>query len=412
MLTAKEIAALTEAGRYRDGKIPGLYLQVSLSRAGTIRRSWSLRYKINGLAREMGLGAHPLVTLAEARAVASEKLKVKRSGQDPLLEKAQAAAAAASVRTFDQVAEEFLAHICKQQENTKFPRVTARIWRSTLTRFVLPQIGSLDVRAVHYHHVVSILAPLSLTTRTRNKGGPSVARKLQSRIARILDWAAARGYRDPDLPNPARRELLKDVIGKKLPTRHHAAPPLNEAQELYSRIKGADGSLYRAAELMILCATRVKEALDARWEEVDWEARTWTLPAHRTKMARDHVIPLSDRAISLLEDQHAIRMSDRVFPNTIGVSFSRTCVGPALARIGVGYTLHGWRSCCMDVMSEELGIDSETTEFVLGHVKTGVTGAYRRGSSLARRTRTMQAWADWLNGGAAVSNVVPLRAAE
>ena len=97
------------------------------------------------------------------------------------------------------------------------PGVTLKQWQSTLGRFALPKIGAMDVREIKHTHIAAILAPLSLvkeTNKTKGKGGPVVAAQLRSRIERILDFAAAHGFRDPDAPNPARPELLKVVLGK------------------------------------------------------------------------------------------------------------------------------------------------------------------------------------------------------
>ena len=96
----------------------------------------------------------------------------------------------------------------------------------------------MDIREIKASPHAGILAPLSLvkeTNKAKAKGGPTIAHQLRSRIERILDFAAAHGFRETNQPNPARPELLKVVLGNALPAKHHAAPPVSEAQELFAR---------------------------------------------------------------------------------------------------------------------------------------------------------------------------------
>jgi integrase len=409
VLTKLKIDALTQPGRYADGQAAGLYLQVTIGRAGGVNRSWVWRYKFAGRAREAGLGAYPAVSLAEARRAAAAMAALKTQGRDPLAEKAALKAADTTARTFAQAAEDFLTYQCAQKANSKFPTGTAARWRSSLQQYVLPRIGGLDVRDIKHHHVVAILKPLAI--KQNGEGGHSVALRLRGRIARVMDWAASHGWVDPDLPNPARLALLRDVLGAGPATRHHAAPPPALAPALYRQITAEPGSIFRALQFMILTATRISEAVGARWDEVDLTVGTWTIPPARYKTGRTHVVPLSGAARDILATQSQIRCSDVIFPNRFGEAFDRASVGAAAKRIGVGYTLHGWRSAFRDVAADELHADNDIAEFALGHIKTGVEGAYRRATALGRRAALMEQWARWLSGEQISKNIVPLRVA-
>jgi integrase len=161
-------------------------------------------------------------------------------------------------------------------------------------------------------------------------------------------------------------------------------------------------------EFMILTAARLREAADAEWSEIDIGAATWTVPASRSKMSRDHFVPLSDAALRVIAQQAAVRSSDKyIFPGRFNTPIATSTAGPALTKIGVGFTRHGWRSVCRDAMADRLDIDGETAEFVLGHVKGGVEGAYRHETALAKRRVAMERYADWLNGVEPASNVIP-----
>jgi integrase len=413
VLTKVGLEAMRQPGRYRDASVTGLYVQVTRGHDGQPRRSFIYRYRAGERTREMGLGGYPAVSLSEAREKARSVLELRAKGLDPLDEaqraKAEAKAGPTS-QTFAQAAQAYLDHLTAQRANTKWPGYSSRNWESSLRRFALPKIGKLDVREIKHSHVASILAPLSLVhekNKTRGKGGPVVAAQLRSRIERTLDFAAAHGFRDPDTPNPARPELLKVVLGNTPATKHHAAPPLAEAPALFQRIHEAEGSVYRAAEFLILTATRVRETLDAKWDEIDLATATWTIPAARMKMSVAHVVPLSSGAMAVLAKQEAIRQNGFLFPGRFGSPRGSATIAPALKRIGItGITLHGWRSVARDALADVLDVDRETCEFVLAHVAKGVEGAYRRETALAKRRVAMERYASWLAGETAATNVV------
>jgi hypothetical protein len=134
--------------------------------------------------------------------------------------------------TFAEAASSLLKHLCEQRADSRFPVRTARQWKHSLENHVFPRIGAIDVRELRHAHIAAVLAPLANvkeTNKRKAKGGPTVAHRLRSRIERILDWSAAHGHRDPDQVNPARPQLLKDVLGTAPKATHHAAPPLDAA---------------------------------------------------------------------------------------------------------------------------------------------------------------------------------------
>ena len=115
--------------------------------------------------------------------------------------------------------------------------------------------------------------------------------------------------------------------------------------------------------------------------------------------------PAFDRRAGRARKQQAIRQNDCVFPGRFGSPRSST-IAPALKRIGVGYTLHGWRSVARDAMADILDVDRETCEFVLAHIAKGVEGAYRRETALAKRRVAMERYSSWLAGETATTNVI------
>ena len=426
MLTKVGLDALEKPGRYldKDG-VKGLYVQCSEGKDGKTKLSFVFRYKFAGRAREAGLGAYPAVKLAEARERAKEARELLRKGIDPLAAKAEtkakaAAEAAEAHATFREAAERLLKHLCAQRADTKFPGRTARQWEQGFANHVFPKIGKLDVRDLRHAHIAGVLAPVANgkgKTKRSAAGGWSVAPVLRSRIERVIDFAAAHGLRDPDQVNPARIELLRDVLGSARPTIHFRAAPLSEVPAIYRRLAQEPETVSNAIRLLMLTACRLREVLDARWEEIEEagpNGPTFTIPRDRSKTRAPHIVPLSDAAWAIIEAQRMMRVSGTIFPGRYGSPLASSTVAPVLHRVGqTNGTLHGFRSCFRDWCAEN-GVDDNVAEFSLNHkVGSSTEQAYFRTSLFDKRKVTMAAYAAFLEGREADSNVIQMkRAAE
>jgi integrase len=165
----------------------------------------------------------------------------------------------------------------------------------------------------------------------------------------------------------------------------------------------------QALEFVILTAARSGEVLGARWSEIDLEAMVWTVPATRIKAGREHRVPLSPRALAVLEAMRVIRVSEFVFP---GYRASRPLGDMALhmvlERMEIPYTVHGFRSSFRDWCGEATNFPREVAEAALAHVVGDETErAYRRGDALEKRRKLMEAWAGFCTSGGG-SNIVAL----
>jgi integrase len=415
MLTELKLKSLTDAGRYPVGGAVGCYLQVTVGISGQINRSFFYRYKFNGRTREAGLGAYPATSLADARAKAKDAASIKARGIDPLAEKSRAKANASIAHaTFEQASDALLKHLCEQRADSKFPIRTARQWRAGFENHVFPKIGKIDVCELRHAHIAGLLAPLANgkgKTKREAKGGPTVAQRLRPRIERVIDFACAHGFRDPDQVNPARIELLRDVLGKQPAVTHHAAAPLDQVPGIYQRLAQETDTINNAIRFLILTACRLREVLDARFDELDLEARTFAIPPHRSKTGTPHIVPLSDAAMAIVEAQLSRRCSSYVFPGRFGSPLATSTCAPALKRIGItNTTLHGFRSSFRDWASEIGGIDDNVAELSLNHkVGNAVQQAYFRTTLFDKRKVAMSAWSDWLAGREPALNVVQLR---
>jgi integrase len=166
-----------------------------------------------------------------------------------------------------------------------------------------------------------------------------------------------------------------------------------------------------ALEFCILCASRTGEVLGARWDEIDRAAKVWAIPGARMKAGRDHRVPLTARALEILDRVEEIRAGDFVFPGRRrGGPLTPTVLDMLLRRMKVeDATVHGFRSSFRDWAGEATAFPREVAEAALAHVVGGETErAYRRGNALEKRRKLMEAWAGFLNAPKASAAVVPL----
>ncbi len=404
-LNTLAIRRLKKAGHYGDGG--GLYLKVD----GAEARSWQFRYKHRSTGRTvwLGLGAERDVTLAEAREKARECRRILADGKDPLAERkaAQTAEKAAEkAMTFAKVAEMFIAAHEAGWRNPKHRQQ----WRNTLRDYVLPEIGERLASEVTVGEVMKILEPL-----WREK--PETASRVRGRIEAVLDYATARGWRTGD--NPARwRGHLANLLparDKVARVQHHAALPWREIGGFMATLREQKRNPALAAEFAILTAARSGEVRGARWGEIDLGNRTWTIPGDRMKAGREHRIPLSARAIEILQDVKPLRKAadSLVFPGgRARQALSDVALSNAVkAAGGAETTLHGFRSTFRDWCAEATNYPREVCETALAHTNRDKTeAAYFRADLFERRRRLMDEWAEFCSRPAVGAKVVPIRA--
>lgn len=386
-LTAVEVRRLVAPGWHAVGTVPGLGLSVTHADS----RSWVLRVTVGTKRREIGLGAYPAVTLADAHAKARVIRAEVEQGIDPLDKRREARSlliAAQTVgMTFDQCAAAYIKAHRDGWKNAKH----AQQWENTLSTYAGPVIGAMLVRHIETPHVLAVLEPI---WRDRTE----TATRLRARLELVIDWATARGERQG--LNPARwRGHLDKLLpkpSKVATTGHHAALPWREIGPFMARLRAAEGVGARCLEFAILTGARSGEARGATWSEIDTEARTWTVPAARMKAGREHRVPLSNAALALLAGLPRIVGNDLVFPAPRGGVLSDATMGAVLKRLGVPVTVHGFRSTFRDWCAESTSYPQHVAEMALAHtIGDKVEAAYRRGDLFEKRVRLMDDWASW-----------------
>jgi integrase len=195
----------------------------------------------------------------------------------------------------------------------------------------------------------------------------------------------------------------------KLTRGHYAAMPYADVPAFVAELRQREATTARALEFCILTATRSGEALAAPWDEIDMKARVWMLPPARTKAAREHRIPLSDRALAILAEMGTGRTGQFVFPGLKhGRPLSPMAFGMLLRRFGSPFTTHGFRSAFRDWAGNETSFPRDICELALAHQVGDMTEqAYRRSDALEKRRELMDAWARHCEGDAKVLQFRP-----
>jgi integrase len=382
-LTPAKVKSLG-AGLHNDGE--GLYLRVREN--GT--RSWVFRYRSRDTQklRDRGLGPATDLSLPEARDKARQLRVELRQGMDPIdthkKARAQAIAAVARQVTFKTCADAYIAKRRPIWRNAKH----AQQWPDSLADYC----GSWErvpVSAIDTGMVMKVVEP---RWETHN---PTASRVLQ-RIERILDYAKACGYRTGE--NPARRrghmDMLLPAPSSLKKVTHRPALPYAQMAGFVKELSTKDVVSSKALLLQILTAARPGEAVAARWCEFDLEAKIWTVPASRMKSNREHKVPLSRQALSLLTAIPRVD-HDFLFPGVKGKAMTTAAMMKLLKSLRPGMTCHGFRSSFSDWAAENTD-EPNVTEAALAHrISDAVVAAYRRTSLLDKRSLLMAKWADF-----------------
>ena len=380
-VTAKNIFTLPEG---RHSVAPNLNLRV---RNG--KRTYVLRYCIGGKRKDKHLGSADDLSLTEAKRLA-DKLrselaegKLPRTAKDKLAEKLKEADAP----TFEKYALEAIEKIASVRvwKNAKHKAQ----WFSTVRAYAFPILGKKKLSEIKKADVLEVLQPIwSVKTET--------ASRLRGRLENIFSYAVTdglmefnpalwRGNLDRDLPPPSKIQVVE----------HHEAMPLEVLQEKISCFYPADTRTRQVILFTILTASRVGESVPARWDEIDWENRVWSVPPERRKDQKPypHRVPLSDQAIELLNSME--KKGEEIFCFNADNLGSRYSLAHLLQKMtDTTATMHGFRSTFRDWAAEN-GVPDNVAEKCLMHVTgNAVVQAYQRSDLLEQRRGVMQAWAD------------------
>ena len=386
--SARSVEAITKPGYHRCGR--GLYLQVTIN--GT--KSWIFRYKspVTHKQREMGLGSQNIVSLAKAREIASECHLQLLKAIDPIEERKRIKQTAllkqANAMTFEEVAERCIDSKKPEWKNIKH----VQQWSNSLKAYAYPVFGKLSISDLTTDLVLKSLEPIWITKT-------ETATRVRQRIETVWDWAKARDYVDGENPARLRGHLDKLLANpaKVKKVKHHAAVPYKDVSLVIRKLREFRGNSSLALEFMILTATRTGEVRGAKWEEIDFDNKVWTIPEARMKNKKEYRVPLCFRAIDILKTLRSnYNPEDFIFEGgKIGKGLSDGAMLVLLKKMNIGpYTVHGFRSTFRDWVAEEAyQFSNETAALALSHtIKNKAEAAYRRGDQLERRRDLMNEW--------------------
>jgi len=374
-LNARAVATITKRGRHADGG--GLYLSISPNGG----RRWVFLYRWLGKPTEIGFGSARDVTLARARELAAQARAKLAEGSNPREARRPSEAA-----TFGDCADRLVKAMRPSWRNAK--HIAA--WEMTLRNYAAP-LRRLPVDKIVTDDVLSVLKP-----HWNEK--PETASRLRGRIERVLDAAKAQGLRTGE--NPARwRGHLDQLLPRRqsITRGHYAAMHYGDVPTFMTRLRSKHSTAALALEFVVLTAARCGEAVGARWQEVDLENAMWTVPVSRMKAGREHRVPLSQRALTILKVMREHRDGDFVFPSARHLD--KSLAVRTLWRLIRGMqirdaTVHGFRSAFRDWAAECTNFPSEVCEAALAHsIANKVEAAYRRGDLFEKRRKLMEAWA-------------------
>lgn len=371
------MSKLKEPGTYEDGG--GLRLVVSSQSA----KRWVLRVSSNGRRRELGLGSFPAVSLEDARAKAGELRTAIKSGKDPVADKRKTQRTRNT--TFADAFETFFT-VKRQTLSNKKHREQ---WVSTMRTYVFPAIGDTPIADITASDILDILTPIWFEK-------PETARRVLQRMEAVFKSAILRGTRT--LASPC-IGVAQELGNRNRIERHHAALPWQEVPKFITELRSRASMLSTklALEFLILSAARSGEVRGAVWSEIDLDKEEWRIPGSRMKGRLEHVVPLADRSIEILNLAKQVNPNSRlIFPGQELRQLSDMTFTKLIRDMGYGTraTAHGFRSSFKDWAAEEAKVFDEVSEAALAHkVAEKVRAAYLRTKFLEERKQLMSRWA-------------------
>lgn len=398
-------------------------------------RSWILRFWMAERRQDLGLGGYPEIGLADARDGARAARRLVREGINPIQHKHEAREAAgvaeAKRMTFEQAAIE-----CHKVKSAEFKSAKhSADWLAALENHVFNDIGHIQVSQIDVDHVMKVLGPI-WATKTET------ATRVRQRIEMVLAWALVAKKREGT--NPARwSENLDQLLptpSKVRKTRHQPALPYQRMGLFMASLRKRRGMGARALEFAILTAARAGEVRGAVWDEIDLDAKLWTIPAERMKAEKAHTIPLTDDAIRILKETGRHADTDVIFTALRGgkisdATMSKTIKNMHAAEIKAGnagwidphsverdsngnkipdsvrcIVPHGFRSTFKDWARACTRYPDEISELALAHVNSDATrSAYARDDLLPMRANMMADWAKYCDQALEPGSVSAIR---
>jgi integrase len=425
MFQVAALAAWREPGTYCDHEGGGLYLQVrqvcvngvkqwETTKHGRpvpkVTKYWSFRYwrrtrEGGRKLREFGIGPFSDVTLDEAREIATEQRKILREFGDPILarkkRRQELRDLVDSMKTFEEAAQ-----ACWEAHKAKWTPDHADDWLNSLKTHAYPRLGTMEIRSIRTTHIHTVLEPIWVEKA-------ETASRVRSRIEAVFDFAKGKEWYSED--NPAvwdgKLEALLIESPRLKKQVNHPSLPFSQIGAFTNALRQEKGTAARALEFLILTASRSLEIRGAMGEEFDLDKALWTVPPARMKAKKEHVVPLSPRAVEIIRGMGKLQAGKFVFPG----GKPETCLSDAAMNAlikrmeahrqekeqkgwrdlkGKRIVPHGFRATFKTWGQDSTDFNRQVIEFALAHGLPDKTeAAYSRGAMIAKRRPLMEAWA-------------------
>jgi integrase len=387
--------AKPQTKQYKLSDERGMYLLVHPNGG----KYWRFDYRFEGRRKTLAIGAHPEVSLKEARKRRDRARSDIEDGIDPSGQ--QNRKAAIDDDSFETVAREW-----HEKYRSQWTEGHASTTLRRLEANLLPWLGKRPLGAIEPPELLRSLR------RVENRGAVETAHRIQQIASRIFRYGVATGRcsRDPTL----------DLKGALPPKRSEHFPTITDPKKIGALLRAVDdyqGFFITRIALQIapLVFVRPGELRHAEWVEIQLDSAEWRIPAAKMKMKRDHIVPLSTQVVTIFEEIQPLTGNGRyVFPSSLptGRPMSENTVNAALRRLGYTkeeMTGHGFRSMASTLLNES-GWTPDAIERQLAHVEgNSVRAAYNYAEHLEERRRMMQWWADYLDSLKNGASVVTIR---
>lgn len=377
----------THGSKLFDGK--GLFLELHKNGG----KYWRYKFRYLGKEKLMSLGVYPETSLAEAREKHRQAHKDVANGLNPvslkrddIRQKKQEAK-----NTFEAIGKDWL-----EYKKTEWSEANYIQTKKRLEKDIFSVIGKTPIKEITHQDLID------LSKSIQARGANELAKRSIQMSKHIFQYAIINQLTDKNIA-----EDLKGFV-KTPPTKSYASIDPKDLPDFLMAIDKHKARMHRqskiALELMMLTFVRTSELIKAEWDEIDLENKTWLIPEERMKMKVPHIVPLSDQAISLIEELRGLHRNNHwVFPSrTRSMNhMSNNTILMAIRRMGYGgiMTGHGFRALAMTTLMERLNYKYEVADAQLAHGKKGsVRKAYDRTKFLDQRKIMMQDWADYIDG--------------
>jgi integrase len=381
----------------------GLYLEIS-PRGG---RWWRWKYRYGGREKRLSLGVYPEVSLRTAREKRDAYRTLRASGVDPGEARKAEKCAQAGLESFEAIAREWHQKFTKALDGGYSNKILRRFEMN-----VFPWVGKRPVAKIESPEMLSVLR------RIENRGALETAHRVKQICSKVFRYAVSTGRAQHDPTAELHGALPRGKV------KHFGA--ITDPKKIGALLRAIDGYegffVTRCAlQLAPLVFVRPGELRKAEWREFDLDKPEWRVPAERMKMKEQHIVPLSRQAVEILRELEPLtnrppgrsNAPSYVFPGARSPErpMSENTILAALRRMGYGkeeMTGHGFRSMASTVLHEQ-GWNHQAIERQLAHAERNtVSAAYNFAEHLPERRRMMQAWADYLDGLRAGTEVIPL----